>query len=93
MHYAKRRIESLVQERAEDKFIIFLKYMIDRSSKPTTQKDIVELIHTMTQKEIADALGISRETVSSLFSHFSKEGILLKQKGGLCVNIAKFKDL
>lgn len=94
VHYAKRRVEILIQERADDKFIIFLKYLADRNGQPTEKKSIVYIPTVMTQQEIADALGVSRETVSALFSDMYKKKIILKPEGrSFYIDVTKLKKL
>jgi len=81
INYAKHRIEALVQERAIDKILHLLKYLVDRASEPTSDKSTVKITTKMTQQEIGESLGISRETTSITFRHLTEAGIIV-QKGG-----------
>jgi len=74
--YANERIEMLVQGRAEDKVLHFLKYLYERMSKPAKQNGMVVFTSKMTQKEIGESLGLTRETTSRILREFASKGIL-----------------
>jgi len=76
VEYAKQRIEMLVQGKAEDKVLHFLKYVYFRASKPTNQHGKVLLTSKMTQKEIGESLGLTRETTSRILRDFASQGII-----------------
>jgi len=76
VEYAKQRIEMLVQGRAEDKVLYFLKYVYNRASKPSSKHGEVLITANMTQKEIGESLGLTRETTSRVLRDFEARGIL-----------------
>jgi len=76
LFYAKERIEMLVQGKAEDKVLYLLKYLNERASKPTNQKGKNTFTIKMTQKEIGESLGLTRETTSRIIRELTAEGVL-----------------
>lgn len=77
LNFAKHRMEMLIQERAEDKILFLLKYLLERYSIPGTEKNTYTgIVNVLTQQEIADSLGISRESTSICFRNLYKLKII-----------------
>lgn len=76
LQMAKYRIETLIQPKAFDKLIYQFKYILERSSQPTSESGWVETMLPLTQSEFADALGLTRETVAKELQKLEKEGIV-----------------
>lgn len=90
INFAKHRMDALIQERAVDKILHLLRYLAERFSIPMEQKNIVKITSRMTQQEIGESLGISRETTSITFRHLTEAGIIV-QKGGKFIFLDKQK--
>lgn len=80
IHFAKRRIEMLVQERAEDKVLHLLNYLVKRQGESVDNAH-VRVKTGSTQKEIAESLGISRESLSICLRNMLKSGLLKATEG------------
>lgn len=92
--YADNRIETLIQSRAEEKVLFFLKYISARISTPTSDGFWVETNFSLTQSEIANALGITRETATSELHKLEKMGVLSPMgKGKYLINKRKLTKL
>lgn len=76
VEYAKQRIEMLVQGKAEDKILYFLNYTLNRISKPSDSEGKSVLNARMTQKEIGESMGLTRETTSRVLREFADKGII-----------------
>ncbi len=60
----KNRIMTLVQSRAEDKLVYFFYGLLERGTEPA-KDGWARIIYSMSQQEIADALGMARETAAA----------------------------
>lgn len=93
MQAAKYRIETLIQPRAIDKLLYMFRYIVQRVSIPTDDKNWIQTIFPLTQAEFADALGITRETVAKDLSQLEKDGVIKsKSKGIYLINKNKLKE-
>lgn len=88
----QRRINTLSQLKAEEKILYGLDFLCRRFGKQTKTSKVKVLI-PMSQQEMANFLGLTRETVSTTMNKIRKRGIV-KYKGmyGIEVDIAKIDD-
>lgn len=77
VQFAKFRIESLIQSKAAYKLLHFFHYLSLRVSEPANSEGISKLKVALTQQEIGDALGITRETVAKTIAILEKQGLII----------------
>lgn len=93
VEFAKQRIEMLVQGRAEDKILYFLKYTLNRISKPTDKQGKSVINARLTQKEIGESMGLTRETTSRVLREFAEKDIIsLGTKQRIFINEDKLRQ-
>ncbi len=82
LSFAKHRIETLVQERAENKILYLFRYMAERASLSKIEGEYVRVKNSLTQQEIGESLGLSRESASISFRKMYKNGLLKRTDDG-----------
>lgn len=82
LSFAKHRIETLVQERAESKILYLLRYMSERKSISQDEGEYMRVKNSLTQQEIGESLGLSRESTSISFRKMYKNGLLKRSEDG-----------
>ncbi len=87
-----RRVNSLTQLKAEDKILYSLDFLCRRFGDRQNLSRVKILI-PMSQQEMANFVGLTRETVSTTMSKLRKKGII-KYKGmhGIEVNVHKVEE-
>lgn len=93
MQAAKYRIETLIQHRAVDKLLHLFRYLVMISALPTNKAGWVKTALPMKQSDVADALGITRETAAKDLSQLEKEGVIkFNNKGIYLINKKKLAE-
>jgi CRP-like cAMP-binding protein len=89
---AQRRIDSLSQLRAEEKILHGLDFLCRRFGR-YSESTKVKFVIPISQQEMANFLGLTRETVSNTMNKIRKRGIV-KYKGmhGIEVDITKIDE-
>lgn len=76
VQYAKYRIETLVQSRAEDKILFLFYYMAHRVADDANMPGRINITALLSKQEIGDSLGLSRETTTKALATLTQRGIL-----------------
>lgn len=88
----QKRIKSLEQSKAPDKIIHTIAYLCDRfGSKVGEQTMLVKL--SLTQQEVSDFIGLTRETTSIELKKLENEGLITYKNKNYTVNLKKLKEL
>lgn len=88
----QKRIKSLEQSKASDKILYTLDYLCERfGSKEGQNTMLVEL--ALTQQELSDFIGLTRETTSLELKKLEKEGLLKYKDKNYSVNLQKLEAL
>ena len=86
------RIKALEQSKAPDKIIHTLAYLCERfGSNSDGENVVVEL--ALTQQELSDFIGLTRETISVELKKLEKEGLISYKKKKYSVNLNKLNSL
>jgi len=81
-------LHALEQSKARDKLLYILQYLVMRFGKPVnTEESLIEL--RLTHQEIANLIGITRETASTEIGRLMKTGILRQEQLHYVVNTNK----
>ncbi len=84
------RIETMAFEDAYNRVANLLLYLSQKFGEETEDKTIINI--SLQHDDIANWVGIRRETVSRQFEKMHKEGILENNNKKLVINVAKLKD-
>lgn len=89
-----RRINGLTQLKAEDKILYSLDFLSRRFGGDHEDLSKVEIVIPLSQQELADFVGLTRETVSTVMNTLRRKKVV-KYRGieGLEVNIKKVEEL
>lgn len=71
LSFAEKRMESLVVSDARSRIIDFIKYNAEKAGKSIGYETLVK--HSLTQQDIANYTGTSRQTVTSVFNDLKKD--------------------
>jgi CRP-like cAMP-binding protein len=77
----ERKLDLLVNKDVKTRLIEFIKELADERGEK--RADLIVVKHPFTQKDIADLIGASRQTVSTLMNEFSQEGLIKMKRGKL----------
>lgn len=88
----QKRINSLEQSKAPDKVIHTIDYLCERFGSKTG-KNTMEVKLSLTQQELSDFIGLTRETTSMELKKLENEGVLKYKNKKYSVNLEKLKDL
>ncbi len=80
----ERKIELLVFKDVRTRLIEFISEL--ESEYGTKKNGFIVIKHSYTQKNIADLIGSSRQTVSSLLNEFQSEGLIKIKRGKFILN-------
>lgn len=75
----ERKLDLLVNKDVRTRLIEFIKELADERGE--RRIDLIVVKHPFTQKDIADLIGASRQTVSTLLNDFSERGIIKMKRG------------
>ena len=75
----ERKLDLLVNKDVRTRLIEFIKELADERGE--RRVDLIVVKHPFTQKDIADLIGASRQTVSTFLNEFSEQGIMKMKKG------------
>jgi len=75
----ERKLDLLVNKDVRTRLVEFIKELADERGEK--RADLIVIKHPFTQKDIADLIGSSRQTVSTLLNEFSDKGIIKIKKG------------
>ena len=75
----ERKLDLLVNKDVRTRLIEFIKELADERGEKRI--DLIVVKHPFTQKDIADLIGASRQTVSTLLNDFSERGIIKMKRG------------
>lgn len=75
----ERKLDLLVNKDVKTRLIEFIKELADERGE--RRIDLIVVKHPFTQKDIADLIGASRQTVSTLLNDFSERGIIKIKRG------------
>lgn len=70
----ERRLDSMVFKDVRSRIIDFIKDLANESGKPLTDRISIE--HFYTHKDIADLVGASRQTVTTIFNELKSENLI-----------------
>lgn len=84
------RIETMAFEDAYNRIANLLLYLSQKFGEETEDKTVINI--SLQHDDIANWVGIRRETVSRQFEKMHKEGILENNNKKLVINISKLKD-
>jgi CRP-like cAMP-binding protein len=85
---ASMHLHALEQSRARDKVLHIMQYLVLRFSKPVN-RDHYRIELRLTHQDIANLIGVTRETVTSEISKLSKTGVLKSENLHYIVNTDK----
>jgi len=88
------RIYALEQSRASDKIILTLLYLCNRFAASTAgHSNIQHLKLPLTQQELANYIGITRETTSTELKKLEKQNIIKHNKLEYTIDVIKLRSL
>jgi len=74
---ANLRIETLMQGKAEDKLMYLFLYMAERIGQATPAKEVVLVDTKMSQTDIGNSLGLTRETTAKVVNKLTKAKMIM----------------
>jgi CRP-like cAMP-binding protein len=75
----ERKLDLLVNKDVKTRLVEFIKELADERGEKRADYTVIK--HPFTQKDIADLIGASRQTVSTLLNEFSEKGLIKITRG------------
>lgn len=88
----QKRINSLEQSKAADKVIRTIDYLCERFGSKTG-KNTMEVKLALTQQELSDFIGLTRETTSLELKKLENDEVLKYKNKNYSVNLERLRDL
>lgn len=76
LHEREQRLKYMALENSREKIIHILQTLYDRYNSPSENQNYYTIAFPITQQELANMVGVSRESVSIVFTELANEGLI-----------------
>lgn len=87
------QVHALEQSKASEKLLYTLHYLTVRFGNKTANPSMIKIQLPLTQQELANFMGVTRETTAIELKKLEKQGVIVYQRANYSVNTQKLSEL